>query len=230
MPSPYKTNCFDYNQIGCKSRRDCIDKCHCDYILNYCNSTLPMDTVVDRHNDNHKFRDDIKCFKIQFCEEKYKSPECINEYYTIKPRYVKTFMKNQDEKIVDGFIKRYTERNNLNLSTNDINSISIIGISTFTPDTIYRHSAQYPPIEFICFIGGIISLWTGFSIYSIYAYGKQVLSKKQNKIKPLKPVNVNKKIALINNKTSSLDNKLNKIMKVVKILKKNNQFADQHID
>ena len=49
------------------------------------NSSLPMDTIVDRHNDKHKFRDDIKCFQILFCEEKYKSPQCFNEYYTVKP-------------------------------------------------------------------------------------------------------------------------------------------------
>ena len=72
MRSPYKTNCFDYNQIGCKSRQDCIDKCHCDYILNYCNSSLPLYTIVDNNNDKDKFTNDTRCYKKQFCEEKYK--------------------------------------------------------------------------------------------------------------------------------------------------------------
>ena len=50
------------------------------------------------------------------------------------------------------------------------------------PDTIYTHSPQQYPIEFICFIGGVISLWIGFSVISIYAYGKQVLSKNKTKL------------------------------------------------
>ena len=228
MPSPYKTNCFNYNKIDCKSRRDCIDKCHCDYILNYCNSTLPMDTIVDNNNDKDKFTNDTKCYKVQFCEEKYKSPECINEYYTIKPTSVNKFKKILSNKQIDTFIKVYTKRNNFNLSTNHINSISSIQIVTFNPSIIYRHSAQQLPVEFICFIGGVIKLWTGFSIYSIYVYGKQVFSINQNKIEPMKSSNnkVNKKIALINDKTSYLENKLNKAMKIVKILKKNRVTHD----
>ena len=232
MPSPYKTNCFDYHKIGCKSRQDCIDKCHCDYILNYCNSSVPMSTIADNHNDKDKFTNDTKCYKAQFCEEKYKSPECINEYYTIKPVAVIKFKDLWGNKEIKRFIKFHTRDNNFNLSENDINSISYINIVTFNPNTIYRHSAQQPPVEFVCFIGGVISLWTGFSIYSIYTYVIQVFSKKQNKIDQMKPVNnkITKKIAqLINNKTSFWEKKLNKVMKVVKILKKKNQVTHVHI-
>ena len=121
MPSPYKTNCFDYNKIGCKSRRDCIDKCHSDYILNYCNSSVPMGTIADNHNDKDKFTNDTKCYKTQFCEEKYKSPECINEYYTIKPIFVSKFKNVWNNKTIYEFLKRYTKRNSVD--TNDINSI-----------------------------------------------------------------------------------------------------------
>ena len=46
------------------------------------------------------------------------------------------------------------------------------------PDTIYTHSPQQHPVEFICLIGGIISLWTGFSIFSIYAYGKNFFNRR----------------------------------------------------
>ena len=113
-----------------------------------------------------------------------------------------------------------------------MNSISYINIITFNPNTIYSHSPQQPPVEFICFIGGVISLWTGFSVISIYAYGKQIFSKKQNKIEQMKPANnkVTKKIAqLINNKTLFWENKLNKLMKIVKISKKKNQVTHYHI-
>ena len=141
-------------------------------------------------------------------------------------------------KEIDDFIKRYTNGTNFNLSTNDINSISTIIITTYNPDTIYHHSAQQPPVEFICFIGGVIKLWTGFSVYSIYAYGKQVFSKKQNKnkIEPSNPVNyqtLNKKLFSLNKKNnvkiSFLETKLNKVLKVMKILNKKNQVTHVHI-
>ncbi len=35
MPSPYKTNCFDYNIIGFKSRKDCIDSCLIEMSIEY---------------------------------------------------------------------------------------------------------------------------------------------------------------------------------------------------
>ena len=92
------------------------------------------------------------------------------------------------------------------------------------PDTIYTHSPQQYPIEFICLIGGVISLWTGFSVLSLYAFGKRIINRRQNKIEAIK-VNANsvnnKKIASIkkNEKISSLKN----VMKMMKILKKKNQ-------
>ena len=234
MPSPYKTDCFDYNKIECKSRQNCIDKCHRNYILNYCNSSIPFFAIVDNHDNKNKFTNDIKCYKPQFCEEKYKWPECINEYYTIKPVAATKFKKIWSNKQIDTFIKYFTKRNNFNLSTDDIDSIWYIDIITLTPDTIYHHLAQQPPVEFICFIGGVIKLWTGFSVHSIYAYGKQMFSKKQNKIEPSKRVNYktpNKKLSFPNknnNVKKSLESKLNKMMKVMKTLKKN-QVTHIHI-
>ena len=58
------------------------------------------------------------------------------------------------------------------------------------PDTIIAHSPQFYPIKFICFIGGVISLWTGFSLYSLYGYGKWIFNRKNNnKIAPKKTAN-----------------------------------------
>ena len=37
LPSPYKTHCFDYSKIGCKSKQDCIDKCTIQLTLKHCN-------------------------------------------------------------------------------------------------------------------------------------------------------------------------------------------------
>ena len=72
-----------------------------------------------------------------------------------------------------------------------------------------------------------------FFVVSIYAFGKWFLSKKQNKIRQIKLVinscSCNKKIVIINkknnNKIECLEIKLNKVMKVVRILK-DNQMTD----
>ena len=81
MPSPYKTRCFDYNQIGCKSRSDCINKCHVEWTLEHCNS-LPNYFILDKHNDKNVLNE--SCYELHYCEKKYKSPDCTNEYYAIK--------------------------------------------------------------------------------------------------------------------------------------------------
>ena len=76
MPSPYKTNCFKYNEIGCKSRRDCIDKCNIKSSLEYCN-TLPPTAILYKHDDNNKIS--ITCHKTYECQAKYKLPDCVDD-------------------------------------------------------------------------------------------------------------------------------------------------------
>ena len=133
-----------------------------------------------------------------------------------------------NDKIIE--YEKYLNKTFFKLNKNakaDINLVSIVYINfNDDPDTIYTHSPQQYPIEFICFVGGIASLWAGFSVASMYAYGKHVFNRKQNKIEAIK-VNVsainNKKIASTNknDKTSSVKN----VMKAMKILKKKNQVA-----
>ena len=84
MPPPYKTMCFDYNKVGCKSRRDCVDRCKIEWALKNCNGSFPSETIIDRHNDNNKFNDKCRDNYIEYCEQKHKSPDCINEYHTTK--------------------------------------------------------------------------------------------------------------------------------------------------
>ena len=62
-----------------------------------------------------------------------------------------------------------------------------------------------------------------------------MFSKKQNKIEPSNPINyqtLNEKLSFLNKKNnvkiSSLETKLNKVMKIVKISKKN-QVTHDHI-
>ena len=101
-------------------------------------------------------------------------------------------------------------------------------MNLLTYDTIYTHSPQQYPIEFICFIGGVISLWIGFSVLSMCGFGKQFYERKQNENEEIKLVNVNtvnkKKINKKNSKVSLLETKLNKVLKTMKILKKKTQI------
>ena len=221
MPSPYKTKCFDYNKIGCKSRRNCVDRCNIDWALKHCNGSLPSRTIIDRHNDKDTFKDECNDNYKEYCQQKYKSPDCINQYYKIKLVTEKNIKELAIDKIIYKYFNKTTFKSKLN-----INLMSSLQIEfNNDPETIYTHLPQQYPIEFICFTGGVISLWTGFSVLSLYAFGKRIINRKQNKIEAIK-VNVNsvnnKKIASINKKNDKISS-LKNVLKTVKILKKKNQ-------
>lgn len=139
MPSPYKTKCFDYKKIGCKSRQECIDKCKNEWTINNCNS-LPLDTILDRHND----KNNMSSMCIQsYCNEKYNWSDCTDEYYTIIPLREIIFKSDYFSKMqIEKFIKIHNKQKNCNFTTNDIDKISVIEIQNYTPDQIYRHSPQ----------------------------------------------------------------------------------------
>ena len=231
MPSPYKTKCEDYNKIGCKSRRDCVDRCNVEWTSKNCNESLSVEnTFTDKHDDKDIFTDQCNDYYKENCQQRYKPPDCINQYYAIKLLNRKKIKELASEKIViHHYLKSFnkTFKSNNKNAKPDINLMSVIYIDfNNEPDTIYIHSPQQYPIEFICLIGGVISLWTGFSVVSLYAFGKRIINRKPNKIEAIK-VNVvnNKKMASINKKNgkiSSLETKLNKVMKFVRILKKKN--------
>ena len=167
MPSPYKTKCLDYNEIGCKSRRDCVDRCNVERTFKHCNEPLPSETIIYKHNDKDIFTDECNNHYKEHCEQKYKPPDCINQYYEIKLVNQKKIKELASEKVVvDDYLKLFnkTFKSNNKNAKPDINLTSIIYIEfNNEPDTIYTHSPQQYPIEFICLIGGVISLWTGFS-------------------------------------------------------------------
>ena len=192
--------------------------------LIHCNNSLPVYRFVDKNNDKYKFTfKSVLCpyhSLTKLCKEKYKSPDCFNEYYSFK-------VVSDKELMGKIFSERTFKSKNPNVKS-DINLRSIVRILfNKEPDTIYIHSPQQYPIEIICFIGGVISLWTGFSVISIYAYGKQYFRRNQNKVELIKTVlgavNNRKRVLInkMNDKISSLQTKLNKVMKVIKIKKKN---------
>ena len=181
MPSPYKTNCFNFNKIGCTSRQDCLDKCYVEWALINCNNSLPSDAFIDKNNDKDKFTSEsLNCYPFKFCIEKYKSRDCFNEYYLFQVPRENEIPTDEEDKLLQYFNGTF-KSNNPNAKSG-IHSISTIIISSSNdPETIYIHSPKQYPIEFICFIGGVISMWTGLSVNSIYDYGKRFFIKIQNK-------------------------------------------------
>ena len=167
MPSPYQTNCYDYTKLGFKSTSDCINKCNIELALKQCN-VLPYQSIVDEHNDKDNYpRNDnerhcLEHLNYSVCYKKYNSLNCINEDYSSK-------------------IFQNTPLNNSNNST-----LSIVEIYFANkPDLIYNHSPAQYPIEFTGFICGATSLWTGFSVISIYKYAKRIFILKKKKSKKI---------------------------------------------
>ena len=177
ISSPYQTDCFDYQKIGFKSRSQCIDKCNIESSIKQCNC-LPEETKVDRHNDKDDYQCIPKCnFSYSICEQKHKKPDCFNEYYS--------FRTVIDVKLDENPQIRTSYLNATNKKINNINNISLIVISyDDEPDTIYNHTPQQEIVEFIGFFCGVISLWTGFSIFSMYTFSRKafIRSKKTFKL------------------------------------------------
>ena len=213
MQSPYKTNCFNYTKYGCKSRNDCIDKCTIELSLKICKS-LPTEVFVDRYNQLDKFTSPYCTYYPNFdsklCQQKYKQPDCVIQYYTIK-----TSVKDVNNEPLNSVLND-VDKTKSNLNKQDLDLVSYIRIlQSNEPYTIYRHSPQQHPVEFICFIGGIISLWTEFSVLSIYAYGKRFLIKRQIQKQSKKSVYI-----LVNKINSVLINKNNNKMPFLKKIRK----------
>ena len=190
MSSPYKTNCFNYNKIGCTSRQNCIEKCYAELALIQCKNSLPLFSFMDKNNDKDILTSkSLLCslfIQSKFCEDKYKLHDCFNEYYSFKVISDQELMKNERiNKHLKNFNESTFNSNNPNAKF-DAKLMSIVKIIfNNEPDTIYTHSPLQNPIEFICFIGGVISLWTGFSVISVYAYGKRFFRRNQNKVDEL---------------------------------------------
>ena len=116
MPSPYKTNCFDYQKIQCKSRQHCIDKCNIDYTIKHFNS-LPSHTIFNKRN--HKNNISSICHRLSDCFNKYNKPDCTDQCYNLKPLQV-TNLGNNLNNSFNHFIKHYPKGFYYNLITNDI--------------------------------------------------------------------------------------------------------------
>ena len=127
------------------------------------------------------------------CHDKYKSPDCINQYFSFKPFSDSAFNESWTSKII---LESY-----LSNKTNRFNALTSVLIDFGDePDIIYAHSPYQHLVEFLSFIGGMISLWTGFSVLSLYRFWKRFFfSEHQSKEKKL--FKKNNKINFVNSDT-----------------------------
>ena len=114
----------------------------------------------------------------------------MNEYYSFGTTEDINFNDRSIQESVEQLIESINRCNetNIKLRKNHTNLLSIVSIVyNDEPETVYHHSPQQYTVEFVCFICGVISMWTGFSIFSLYTFGRRALiqSKKSLKIKTL---------------------------------------------
>ena len=105
-----------------------------------------------------------------FVKKKYKSSDCVNEYYSMKTIFNDDIVGNELTKVMERLSKYPKYKINL-VTTIDI---EFVGDS----DTIYTHSPEQYFVEFACYIAGVIALWTGVSVMSLYAYTKRFFMTK----------------------------------------------------
>ena len=166
MLSPYQTKCFDYTKLGCESRDDCIRKCQINMALKQCDS-LPLDTTIKKNDFTvymAKFNVTPCLLNSNYtsCKVKFKSFDCVNEYYTFKP-VVPVPLNNESFK--RKFLDLWLNETSTGMK-NDYAKFTRVEIFFFgdEPDTIYRHSPAQHPVEFVTFLCGVISLWRSFSV------------------------------------------------------------------
>ena len=129
---------------------------------------LPMHVNVNKSNDRERYQQyNENCeIDMNICKKKYKSNDCVNEYYSMKTIFNDDI---PDKKLKD--LSKYPKHNS-NLVTTIY--IEFVGDS----DTIYTHSPEQYFVEFACYIAGVIALWTGVSVMSLYAYTKRFFMRK----------------------------------------------------
>ena len=153
------SNCFDYSKIGCKSSYDCINKCKIELSLKLCNK-LPPYAFMDKHNDKDVYSKDCYINHAQDrCKDKFKSSDCLNQYFIYKPFSVLPLNESSISKFQMNILTNKTNHQ-ANLKKFTAITINFSG----QPDIIYSHLPKQLFGELIFSVGEIIALWIGFYV------------------------------------------------------------------
>ena len=162
LPSPYESNCFDYKAIKLQDRHHCMEQCVSSQVWNFLGKVSLLSPVTQSNKSGifslHQLKEDDEnktFWKIQTrCQSiECKKVECYDNQvvsFTIPISYTKK-----------GFTKDNNNEHNL-YSTRQLNVKHKI-----IPQISFRITSTptLSFIEFVVYILGTLSTWTGLSIF-----------------------------------------------------------------
>ena len=187
LPRPYHTNCKYYDldkdstDIYSMTRDLCIAGCRNRRILKKYNCLLPSNDIIKGHtfsegnickpktlldmiSNGSVYRTDRSSKRLCYakCE-----PDCVQTAYDVE----------LDELYRDymSFFFRI-EKNNPDMGY-------VLVLAKQFAETNHFHLPKMNLTDFLCNIGGLVSLWLGLSILSIYDYSSRIISSTITKIK-----------------------------------------------
>ena len=155
LQSPYKTNCKQYyTETEFKSRKECIRMCKLNVSQSKC-GVISHEVNVYRGEPNVRF---VGNDSEEHCVHKL---DLKRNCFKLCPNY-DCFKQYIVPKIESQYEFDHTQ----------------ISITTPTnPMTVYRHKPRIEAFEFVCYIASALSLWFGFSVYSLYEWTEKVYKK-----------------------------------------------------
>ena len=179
LPKPYSTSCHDYkNDKNDKSYHHCVRRCligkflkKYKCIVHWMDFILNDEFMEKKLCNNELFLNKSKIYKkrrkeqariysnwLSQCKNEICLPECIQEIYTCNIKDV-----------TDSHFGTSFSLFNDTTHTTDINDTIIINILSGNTDVYtYIHHPKMTINDLLSKIGGLISLWFGFSFYSVY--------------------------------------------------------------
>ena len=172
LPSPYKTDCVNYNEdTDYDSQQDCLDQCLVQLTLKHCScwpssvqspNITQLDQVcwlVKPNQHNCTSEVESKCYGI--C----KSPDCIQERYSFEVRNSHQRLRAGPQWVQD--LKNTTAK--------------ITILTPFNFETTFIHKPEYNLIQIICYIVSLLGFWYGISVLSIYNFVSRKIKAFQRK-------------------------------------------------
>jgi hypothetical protein len=154
LPFPHSTDCYDYRKeaklaYGYNSREDCVvkhlegeefAKCGCNKRWAY--------RAYDKRNFSHICPQSIKCdfdskFQIKSLDKVCKN-NCYNEYYFNQFNSFQFTYENEVDDLKELYIQKSPKY-----------------------EIVFTYLPKMDLVEYLCSIGGLVSMWFGISVYNL---------------------------------------------------------------
>ena len=159
LKSPFATNCTNYElETPFLSRKDCIRKCKLKRSLDEC-KVIGFETPVYKNElmvefaQNEEKKECVKNLNSEtFCQKECPNLDCFNTYYRL--------MKTSQIGMGEG--KDY---------------VWVELVLPQEPETTFIHKPRIEMVEFICYMASTVSLWFGFSMFSVLTWFNTIVIK-----------------------------------------------------